>query len=90
MIAGKDNGKDGKVIKVLTDDKKVVVEGLNVVKKHIRKQGNMPGKIIELEHPLDVSNVMLICPHTGKPTRIGISREDGKKIRISKVSGKAI
>jgi len=81
---------EGKVTKVLTDKDAVIIEGANLVKRHLKKQGSTPGQILTLEKPIPVSNIMLICPHTKEPTRIGIERKDGKKVRISKKAGKPI
>jgi len=71
-------------------ENKVIVEGINIATKHMKKQGTTPGQIIQIEKPLDASKVMLVDPQTGKPTRVGIRREEGKKVRFAKVSGKAI
>ncbi len=94
VITGKDKGKQGKVLKVLTKKRKVVVEKVNIVVKHKKNTGDKtnPGGRIKVEAPIDVSNVMLVCPHTGKPTRIGykIDKKTGKKIRISKRANKPI
>ena len=81
---------EGPVVKVITKTNSVILEGANIIKRHIKKQGSTPGQILEIEKPIPISNVMLICPHTKKPTRISIQREGGKKIRISQKSGKAI
>ncbi len=99
VIAGKDKfTKDkkgnkvpttGKVIKVYPATNKVVVEGVNMVKKHQKPtQANQQGGIVEVEAPIDASNVMLLDPKTGKPTRVGIKiDEKGNKIRVAKKSG---
>ena len=93
VIAGKDKGREGKVVKVDAKANKVIVENVNMVKKH-RKPGmeNQHGGIIEAEAPIDASNVMYL--YKGKPTRIGYKVEvvDGKnvKTRIAKVNGEAI
>ena len=90
-VAGKDKGKKGKVVRVLPDAAKVVVEGLNVVKKH-QKSTKREGKggIIEKSMPIDVSNVMIADPKTGKPTRIGYKIEGDTKVRVAKKSGVVI
>jgi large subunit ribosomal protein L24 len=85
----------GTVQRVIAPKNRVVVSGVNVVKKHQRPQPTggrqTQGGIIEFEAPISASNVMLVCPHTGEPTRIGLRRdEDGKAIRYSKRSGKDI
>ena len=95
VIAGKDKGRRGEVIKVLVQERRIVVQGVSVRKKHqrqVQQQGRTmnPG-IMEIETPIDISNVMLVCPETDEPTRIGIERdEDGKPYRVSKKSGKRI
>ncbi len=87
VIAGKDKGKEGKIIKVLKRDNRVVVEGVNIVKKHFKGNGQQAGSISEIESSIHASNVMIIDPKTKKPTRIGhTTNKDGKKIRVSKKS----
>ena len=87
VIAGKSKGKEGKITKVLKAENKVVVEGVNVCKKNIKPNGQTAGSIIDMEAPIDASNVMMIDPKTKKRTRIGHSVDKkGKKIRISKKS----
>ena len=86
VIAGKDKGQRGQVIKVLDDDR-VVVEGINIVKKHQKPNPNagIAGGIIEKEMAIDISNIMLYNPSTDKPDRVGIrSLGDGKKVRFFK------
>lgn len=91
IIAGKDSGKRGEVLYVFPDTRKVAVKGANVMKRHIRsKRDGEKGQRIEKEAPIHVSNVMLVCPHTNKPTRIGYKIEGGEKVRVSKRSGKVI
>jgi large subunit ribosomal protein L24 len=96
VIAGNDRGVRGKVQKIVLAKNRVVVLGVNVVKKHQKPQqtggrSKAQGGIIEFEAPIDASNVMLICPHTGELTRIGLRRdEDGQLIRYSKKSGQDI
>ncbi len=92
ILSGKDRGKTGKVIQTIFHDKKkrwfVVVEGLNIMKKHMRaRQRGEKGQILELSAPMDVSNVMVIDPSSKKPTRIGYKKEGSTKKRIAKVSG---
>jgi len=91
IMAGKDRGKQGEVFIVLKEAEKVLVKGANMMKRHMkaRREGE-PGERVEKEAPIHVSNVMLVCPHTNKPTRIGYKIEGGEKIRISKRAGKAI
>ena len=87
VIAGKDKGKEGKILKTLAKENKVVVENVNVVKKHQKGNGQTPGGIVDMEAPIHASNVMIVDPKTKKPTRIGHSTDkNGKKIRISKKS----
>ena len=87
VITGKDKGKEGTITKTLRAENKVIVEGINVVKKHVKPQGNQPGSIVEVEAPIHASNVMIIDPKTKKGTRIGHEIDKkGKKIRVSKKS----
>ena len=87
VIAGKDKDKTGKVLSV--KDGKVIVEGVNVVKKHTKpNQMNQNGGIVEKEAAIDVSNVMLLVD--GKATRVGFEVKDGKKVRVAKTTGKEI
>ncbi|MDD7369191.1 MAG: 50S ribosomal protein L24 [Berryella intestinalis] len=92
VIAGKDKGKEGVVLRALPERNRVVVEKVNIVKKAQRPTPqNQQGGIMSVEAPLHVSNVMLIDPATKKPTRIGYRiKEDGTKVRVAKVSGKDI
>ena len=88
-IAGKDNGKEGKVVSVDPKNGKVVVEGVNVVKKHTKpSMANQNGGIITKEAPIDASNVMYV--HKGKTTRIGFKMENDKKVRFAKSTGDVI
>lgn len=88
VISWKDKWKTWKVLKVLTKTNKVVVEWVNIVKRHLKKVWTNPGQIIQKENSLDVSNVMLVCPFTSKPTRVWfVFIEDkswSKKFRYSK------
>ena len=85
VIAGKDKGKEGKIIKTLRNEDRVVVEGINIVTKHVKPSaGNENGGIVKVEAPIHVSNVMIIDPKTKKPSRIAHEiDEKGKKHRIS-------
>ncbi len=88
IIAGKDKGKQGTVIRVLKDDNRVIVSGVNLVTKHIKKTPQAAGKIVRFEHSLDASNVAVLDPKTKKPTRVGYKLDDkGHKVRIAKKSG---
>lgn len=90
LLSGKDKGKTGKVLKVINDSNRVVVEGINIVTKHMKKQGTTPGQIVKIEKSIHASNVALVCPITQKPTRIGFVtlEEKGKvkKFRFSKTA----
>ena len=86
VIAGKDKGKEGKVLKTLRAENKVIVEGVNIVKKHIKPNGGEDGRIAEIEAPIHVSNVMLYDSKAKKGTRVSTVIKDGKKIRMSKKS----
>ena len=89
VIAGKDNGKEGKVVSVDQKNSKVVVEGINMVTKHLKpSQANQNGGIIQKEAPLDASTVMLVFK--GKPTRVGFKIDGDKKVRIAKKTGDVI
>lgn len=91
IIKGKDRGKSGKVIKVLPKENRVVVEGLNLVKKIKRpKTAGEKGEIMSVPNPIHRSNVMLICPNCKKPTRIGHLIENGVKYRKCKKCGAKI
>ena len=91
-ISGKDAGKRGRVLVVDRDRQRVVIEGVNMIKRHTRASKDLPqGGIIEKEGPINVSNVMLVCPNTGKPTRIGKDvLSDGSRARVSKKSGEML
>ena len=85
VISGKDRGKQGKVIKVLPGDNKVIVENINLKKKHQRpKTAGKKGEKIEVPRSFSASSVMIVCKNCGKPTRIGLKILAGKKIRICK------
>lgn len=93
IIAGKDKGKKGKILFALPAKQKVVVEGLNKVKKHSRATQKTPqaGGIIEKEAPIALSNVMLVCPSCGQRTRIGAKRDaEGRRIRVCRKCGSDI
>jgi large subunit ribosomal protein L24 len=89
IIAGKDKGKQGTILRVLKAENRVIVSGINMVTKHVKKTPQSAGKIIRFEHSLDASNVAALDPKTKKPTRIGygIDEKTGHKIRIAKKSG---
>ncbi len=90
VLAGKDKGARGKVLRVLPAEGKAIVEGINMVKKHTRPnpQRQIQGGVLEREAPIGLSNLKVICPESGKPTRVGRRRlEDGRGVRYSKASG---
>lgn len=88
VITGKDKGKKAKVVRVFPEDNRVLVEGVGMVTRHMKRQGTTPGQKVTFEKPIHASNVMLLDPKTGTPTRIGYKIENGKKIgRIAKKSG---
>ena len=90
VVSGSNKGKEGKITKIL--DNKVIIEGVNIVKKHLKpKNNNGTGEIIEMEAPIHVSNVMLSDPKTKKPTKVKIEKDSkGNKVRISKKSNEKI
>ncbi len=91
VIAGSSKGKQGKITKVLRNENRVIVEGCNIVKKHNKGNGQQTGGILEVEAPINASNVMIIDPKTKKPTRIGHTIDkNNKKVRIAKKSGEKL
>ncbi len=91
VIAGSDKGKEGKIIQILRSSNRVVVEGVHMVKKHVKPNGQDMGGIIEKEAPIHASNVMIMDPKTKKGTRIGHTTDkNGKKVRISKKSNEKL
>ncbi|MDA0763646.1 MAG: 50S ribosomal protein L24 [Proteobacteria bacterium] len=87
VLAGKDKGKSGSVTSVLKEKERVLVQGINIVKKHRKATQENPGKIDEIEASIHISNVSHIDPDTGKPTRVKYKTEDGIKKRFAVVSG---
>jgi large subunit ribosomal protein L24 len=88
---GRDKGKSGEVLRVLRDEARVLVQGVNMVKRHTRPAPGNPGGIIDKEASIHISNVALADPKTGKPTRVGFKLLDGgRKVRIARRSGEAI
>jgi large subunit ribosomal protein L24 len=94
VIGGKDRGKRGKILRVDPKHQRVFIEGLNMIKRHQRPQqvagaqrAEQVGGVIEREGPIHVSNVMLVDPKEGKPTRVGVELQDGKRLRIARRSG---
>jgi large subunit ribosomal protein L24 len=91
VISGKDRGKEGTVLEAYPKKERVLVEGINMIKKHAKpSQENPQGGILNQEAPIHVSNVMPLDPKSGEPTRVGYEVRDGKKVRIAKKSGKAL
>ncbi len=98
VIAGKDKGRTGRVLRVDPKREKVFVEGMNIQKRHVKPRvfqdtqmaNAATGGIIESEGPIHVSNVMLLDPESGDPTRVGIKREDGQRKRVARRSGAEI
>lgn len=85
VIYGKDKGREGIVERVYRKSNKILVPGINIFKKHVKKNEKMPqGGIVEIPRPLDVSKVMIICPKCKKPTRVGYNIENKKKFRVCK------
>jgi len=85
IIAGKDKGRTGKIMKALPKDNKILIEGINLKKKHVRpKREGEKGQVVEIPAVMDVSNVKLICPKCGKVTRVGYLIEGDQKFRICK------
>jgi large subunit ribosomal protein L24 len=94
IVGGKDRGKKGKVLRVDPGKQRIYVEGLNMIKRHERprqvagaQRAEQVGGVIEKEGPIHISNAMLVDPKDGKPTRVGIEFEDGKRFRIARRSG---
>ena len=90
VIAGSNKGKEGTIKKVLRSENKVVVEGVNLVKKHQKDNGQGTGGILEIEAPIHASNVMIVDPKTKRPTRIGHTIKNDKKVRITKKSSEVL
>jgi large subunit ribosomal protein L24 len=97
ILAGKDRGRTGRVLRVEPAKQRVYVEGANIIKRHTRprtlrdtQRAQELGGIVEKEGPIHISNVMLIDPDTGEPTRVGIKRDGGRRVRVARKSGKEI
>ena len=92
VLAGEDKGKTGKVLKVLVEKNRAIVEGVNIVSKSAKPSAKNPqGGIVKMEAPIHISNLTLIDPKSGKATRVAIKKtDDGKKVRIAKKSGEEI
>ena len=91
VLAGRDKGKSGEVLKALPRENKVIVQGVNIAKRHTRPTQTSGGGIVEKEAPIHASNVAHIDPKDNKPTRIGFNKlEDGTKVRVARRSGEVI
>lgn len=91
IITGEDRGKEGSVLRVFPDEARILIEGVNVVKRHTKPDAQNPqGSINQKEAPVDISNVQLIDPESGEPTRVGRKEKDGKMVRYAKKSGEVI
>ena len=91
VLSGKDRGKEGTVLEAYPKTNRVLVEGINMIKKHAKpSQDNQQGGILNQEAPIHVSNVLPIDPKTKEPTRVGYEIRDGKKVRIAKKSGEPL
>jgi large subunit ribosomal protein L24 len=91
VVTGGDKGRTGEVLRVLVAEGRVLVQGVNMVKRHYRPRPGNPGGILEREAPIHISNVAHLDPRDNKPTRVGIKRApDGRRIRIARRSGEAI
>lgn len=90
ILTGRDKGKAGEVVRVLPKEDRVVVSGVNTVKRHQRPTQFNAGGIEEKDAPLHVSNVAIADPKTGEPTRVGFEIRDGKKVRVARKSGEVI
>ena len=91
ILAGKDKGKTGKLVSINGKKKKVIVQGVNVIKKSMKPtQENPDGGFVEVERPLDISNIAIVSPKTNKATRVRIEEKDGKKVRVAVKCGSVL
>ncbi len=91
VLRGNHRGQRGEVLAVLTDKQRVLVQGVNIIKRHMKPRGTQQGGIVEKEGSIAISNVMLIDPESDKPTRVGFQKDDeGRKIRVGRRSEKAL
>ena len=90
VLTGRDKGKSGKIVKVYPDDGTVLVQGVNMVKRHTKPTQGRQGGIVEKEAPIHVSNVALLDPKDRKPTKVGFKTVDGRKLRFARRSGEMI
>ena len=91
VISGRDKGKTGSILRVIRSEDRVIVDGINMVKRHTRPSQAQPGGIVNKEAPIHISNVALADPKNGSATRVGYKfLEDGRKVRVAKQSGEVI
>lgn len=90
VIAGKDKGVKGEILRVLRDERRVIVKGVNVCTKHQKPSATNAGGIVKVEQSIHASNVMLVDSSNDKPTRVGMKFVDGKKVRVSKRTGSVL
>ncbi len=90
VLAGKDKGRSGEVLRVMPKDEKAVVRGINMIVRHQRQSQAQEGGLIRKEAPIHLSNLAVADPKDGKPTRVGFDVKDGKKVRVAKRSGVTI
>ena len=91
VISGRDKGKTGSILRVIPSEDRVIVDGVNIVKRHTRPSQAQPGGIVDKEAPIHISNVALAEPKNGSATRVGYKfLEDGRKVRVAKQSGEVI
>ena len=90
VLAGRDKGKEGEILKVMPSDNRCVVAGVNTVIKHQKQSAQTQGGRVTMEAPIQISNLALVDPVKGGPTRVGFRFEDGKKVRFAKKSGETI
>jgi large subunit ribosomal protein L24 len=91
VVAGKDKGKRGEIIRAIPAERRVIVQGVNVVKRHTKPSAASPGGLVEKEAPIHVSNVALLDPKEDKPTRVGIKTlDDGRRVRFARRSGEVL
>ena len=91
VVSGRDRGKQGEVLRVVRKEDRLIVQGVNMIKRHTRPSAGHPGGIIDKEAPIHISNVAHVDPATNRPTRIGYKfLDDGRKVRFAKRSGEMI
>jgi large subunit ribosomal protein L24 len=90
VLAGKDKGRTGEVLRMMPKEDKAVVRGINLIRRHQKQSQTQEGGIISKEAPIHVSNIAIADPKDGKPTRVGFEVKDGKKVRVAKRSGASI